>query len=208
MAAKAWDRRFFGTTRGRLVMLLRRAARTVDELAEAVDLTDNAVRAHLLTLERDGLVQQQGVRRGPGSGKPAFAYGLTPEAEALFPKAYGEMLRQLLAVLSERLSREEVQEVLHELAGRLAEGHRATGTPAQRVAAAVSYLGQLGGLAECEARDGGYRISGCSCPVGEILPGNPDACTLAEMVLAEITGLPVQEHCEKQLHRCEFEITA
>src|ERR671928_1702040 len=83
MAGARWDKRFFASTRGRIVALLRRTARTVDELAAALDLTDNAVRAHLATLERDGLVEQQGVRRG--AGKPAAAYALTLEAEHLFP---------------------------------------------------------------------------------------------------------------------------
>lgn len=50
-----WKQRFFESTRGRIIMLLRRASRTVEEVAQELDLTDNAVRAHLTTLERDGL---------------------------------------------------------------------------------------------------------------------------------------------------------
>ncbi|HET8631769.1 MAG TPA: ArsR family transcriptional regulator, partial [Thermomicrobiales bacterium] len=87
MGESGWERRFFGSTRGRVLALLRRASRTVDELARALGLTDNAVRAHLATLERDGLVRQEGLRRG--AGKPAYAYDLTPAAERLFPSAYG-----------------------------------------------------------------------------------------------------------------------
>ena len=55
------DERFFDSTRGRVVNLLRGKSGTVIELAEALGLTDNAVRAHLLSLERDGLVRQSGV---------------------------------------------------------------------------------------------------------------------------------------------------
>ncbi len=78
--------RFFASTRGKIVTLLRRASRTVEELAQALGLTDNAVRAQLALLERDRLVQQHGSRRG--SSKPAYVYGLTPAAEELYPKAY------------------------------------------------------------------------------------------------------------------------
>src|SRR5690348_11098209 len=109
-----WERRFFSSTRGRLVTLLRRTAGTVEELARALNITDNAVRAQLTTLERDGLVQQGGFRRGAGSGKPAYAYELTPAAEALFPKAYGELLRQLLSLLGERLPQAELDVLLRE----------------------------------------------------------------------------------------------
>src|SRR5436189_4171855 len=85
-----WNQSFLESTRGRIVTLLRRNNRTVEELAQELALTDNAVRAHLATLERDGIVQQRGARRG--SGKPSYIYELTPEAEYLFPKAYGPVL--------------------------------------------------------------------------------------------------------------------
>ena len=94
------NRRFLTTTRGKIVALLRRCCQTVEELASSLGLTDNAVRAHLTTLERDGLVQQQGTR--PGRRKPAVVYALTPAAEDLFPKAYGPVLSQFLEVLHER----------------------------------------------------------------------------------------------------------
>ncbi len=60
-----WDQKFFASTRGQIVTLLRRTSYTVEELAQAVGLTDNGVRAHLAILERDGIVQQRGtVSRG------------------------------------------------------------------------------------------------------------------------------------------------
>lgn len=39
-----FDQRFFETTRGRIVTLLRGTTKTVNELAEELELTDNAVR--------------------------------------------------------------------------------------------------------------------------------------------------------------------
>src|SRR5215813_7260963 len=98
--------RFFESTRGRIVGLLCGGSRTVNELAGELDLTDNAVRAHLLTLERDGLVKQGGVQRG--RRKPHFAYELTAEAESLFTKSYDELLNVLLSVLKERLAPDEL----------------------------------------------------------------------------------------------------
>src|SRR5215468_2499006 len=83
--ATPWHRRFVESTRGRLVALLRRDVRTVDELAQQLGLTDNAVRAHLAALERDGWVVSRGVRHSGSSGKPATIYELTPDAEVLFP---------------------------------------------------------------------------------------------------------------------------
>jgi DNA-binding transcriptional ArsR family regulator len=68
MATPRADERFWRTTRGQIVSRLRRSGRTVGELAKALDVTGNAIRAALATLERDGLVQP-GARR-PGVRKP------------------------------------------------------------------------------------------------------------------------------------------
>jgi len=117
------DQKFFESTRGRIVTLIRRASRTVEELAQELDLTDNGVRAHLAVLERDGLVRQRGsVRRGgSGGGKPAYVYELTPQAEDLFPKAYEPVLHRLLDVLGEQAGEENFEALLRAGGVRLAE---------------------------------------------------------------------------------------
>src|ERR1043166_5634962 len=58
-----WRERLFKSTRGRILDLLRTRDRTVNELAEELRLTDNAVRAHLASLERDRLVVHSGARK-------------------------------------------------------------------------------------------------------------------------------------------------
>src|SRR5437763_11815160 len=118
MARTNWNRRFFASTRGRIITLLRRSSRTVEELAQELALTHIAVRAHLATLERDGLVQHHSERRG--SGKPSAVYDLTPAAEYLFPKAYGQFLDHLLEVLQGRMTPEEVETILREIGQRMA----------------------------------------------------------------------------------------
>src|SRR5215213_7068793 len=99
MVAAALNKRFFETTRGQIVALLRRGGRTVDELAAALDLSDNAIRNHLSTLERDHLIQQTGVRRTAGAGKPALMYELHPDAEPLFSLAYPPVLTAVVETL-------------------------------------------------------------------------------------------------------------
>src|SRR5215217_1863545 len=131
------DERFFASTRGQVAMLLRHGDRTVEELAQELGLTDNAVRAHLATLERDGLVRQGGLRRG--LGKPSYTYDLTPESERLFPKAYGPVLRRRLGVLGERLGPEALEAALREVGRRLGSGAKADGDP-RRLEAAVAAL--------------------------------------------------------------------
>jgi predicted ArsR family transcriptional regulator len=206
MPGSRWDQRFFASTRGRIVWLLRRASRTVDELAAALDLTDNAVRAHLATLERDGLVEQKGLRRGVG--KPAYSYILTPEADALFPKAYGPVLKQLLGVLAERLPPEALDDVMRTVGRRIAASQpELIGDVRTRLDAAVAVLDDLGGLAEVEEQDGRLVLRGYSCPLAAAVPDHPETCALAEALLTQIVGVPVREQCERgDSPRCCFEV--
>src|SRR3954452_11157273 len=92
-----------GPTRGQVLALLRRGPTTVEELARAIGVTDNAVRLHLSALERDGMALAVGVRREGTVGKPATLYAVSPTAEAAFSKAYEPVLTTLLVTLSGKL---------------------------------------------------------------------------------------------------------
>lgn len=206
MVASRWDERFFASTRGQVVALLRRGSRTVDELAGALGLTDNAVRSHLAALERDGLVTQGAPRRG--MGKPAYTYELTPDADRLFPKPYGAVLTELLDVLSERVPAETLGSALREVGHRVAAGQRRPGGDVTaRIEAARALLSGLGGLTDLEETEAGYVIHGSSCPFAAAVEGNPAACLMAETLLADVIGLPVRHCCDTgPPPRCRFEI--
>ncbi len=202
-----WDRRFFESTRGRIVTLLRRSGRTVEELARELGLTDNGVRSHLVILERDGIVRQRGSVRRSG-GKPAYLYELTPEAEDLFSKAYEPVLRRLLDVMVERLGPEETDALLRAVGRRMADERTVPVDDVRaRLEVAVAVLNELGGLAELEEREGSFFIRGYDCPLAAAVPGHPEVCRLAEALLAELVGVPVHEQCERSENpRCCFEV--
>ena len=207
--ATNWDEKFFESTRGRMVTLLRRSRRTIAELARALGLTDNGVRAHLAILERDGVVRQRGsVRRSSGGGKPAYVYELTSEAEDLFPKAYAPVLGRLLDVLAERLGLEESEALLRSVGRRLVEGKTVPPDSTRaRLEAAADVLSELGGLAELEEQDGTLIIRGYGCPLAAVTPDHPEVCRLAEALVAEVAGVPVHERCDRsERPRCCFEV--
>ncbi|HEX5506835.1 MAG TPA: ArsR family transcriptional regulator [Thermomicrobiales bacterium] len=200
--------RFFSTTRGRLVLLVRGAARTVDELTALLGITRTAVREHLAALERDGWVQRGGARRG--AGKPAQLYALTPEAAALFPHGYAPVLDGLLAALAGRLDPAARAALLRDVGRALAAGHRAPrGGARARAAAGAALLNDLGGLAEAREIDGALVIQAGSCPLAAVVGAHPELCLLAEALLAEATGLPVRERCDRrEPPRCCFTVAA
>jgi predicted ArsR family transcriptional regulator len=208
MQRTKFDKRFFDSTRGRLVTLLRGTTKTVNELAEDLELTDNAVRAHLLSLERDGLIKQSGIQRG--TRKPHFAYQLTEEAEQLFPKAYDALLNQLIAVLKGRLTPAALEDVLREVGRSLADAQPANRKNADidsRIEKALAALEAIGGAARVEKKDEKLVICSESCPLAAAVAEHPEVCRLAETLLSEVIGLEVREHCDRNgPPRCSFEV--
>jgi predicted ArsR family transcriptional regulator len=202
-------KRFFESTRGQIVMILRGSQCTVDELAQKLSLTDNAVRAHLATLERDGLVRQSGVRRG--ARKPHFTYTLTADADRLFPKAYDALLNQLIAVLKSRLKPAQIEAILREV-GRAVAANAPNGrrnSLDSRVQNALRALEAIGGAAEVEKHGDKIVIRSSSCPLAAAVSVHPEVCRLAETLVAEIVKVPVEEHCNRASHpQCRFEIQA
>ena len=206
MSQPAWTRRFFAGTRGRIVTLLRRAARTVDELAASLELTDNAVRAQLAGMERDGLVRQRGERKG--TRKPAVEYELDPEAETALSRAYVPLVAALVRVLAGRLSRGDLKQLLRE-AGREAARAlpRPSGDPAERVRAASGALDELGGLTDVETEDGRWAIRSAGCPLADLVGKRPETCVALAALVAELTQLPGRDTCNRgQRPACRFEI--
>lgn len=206
--SSAWSLRFLTSTRGRLIALLRRDTRTVDDLASALNLTDNAVRAHLATLERDGIVRQCGVRRDGSVGKPAFAYELTADAEQFFPKPYATVLNEMLDVLDGEVSPDELERHLRSIGARMAgEYPSGQGDTRMRLSAAVDALNKIGGLAELDVESGNLALRGYSCPLAAVVPSHPDVCHLAEAFVSEVAGVPVRECCDRgAIPHCCFEV--
>jgi predicted ArsR family transcriptional regulator len=191
--------RFFGTTRGRIVALLRRGPQTVEGLAQTIGLTDNAIRAHLATLERDGLVRQAGVVRGEGAGKPATRYEVEPGAEPLFSRAYAPMLNALLGEIAERLPPRTAGALMQAVGRRLAANvpRPQDADLETRARAGVELLNSLGGDAQLEKKGRSLSIRGCGCPLSAATSRGAEACKAVAALLSEVIGAPVTETCDR-----------
>lgn len=197
-------------TRQQIIRLLRRSNRTVSELADELEVTSNAVRSHLAILERDGLVHPVRMERET-RGRPARVYGLTAKAEDELSGASRVVLDGLLDVLHQEVGPDLTELLLRRTGRRLGrEVPAGNGSLRHRVDRVMELLGELGGLAEVEGTDTGYRIKGHGCPFASFLPEHPEICTLAEELVATVTGAPVRQRCDPGGNggraSCEFEI--
>ncbi|HET9426439.1 MAG TPA: ArsR family transcriptional regulator [Gemmatimonadaceae bacterium] len=201
------DNRFFESTRGRIVTLLRRGPRTVEELAGDLELTDNAVRLHLGTLERDGIVQAKGVRRSGSVGKPATEYEIAAAAEPSFSEAYIPFLTSLLGAVGQKLGSTELRAVMRDVGHRLASSAPApSGDPMARAERASQLLNALGGVTTVEREPGGrIAIKGCSCPLSVAVNERAEVCLAVQTMLRDVTGVAIREECDRsERPRCHF----
>lgn len=195
-------------TRRDVVLLLRSDPRTVRELSEELELTRNAIRSQLSNLERDGFVNVVG--RRPTERKPEYVYGLTEEAEQLFPKSYDAVLNEVLTVLAAEESDEEMDRILCEVGRRLAwtyKPHELDLSPIGRLERAQQALQEMGGLPELKENGDVYTIEGVSCPLASVVQAHGErGCNLARCFLEELTELPVEQRCrvDGSCANCQF----
>lgn len=201
-----WEQHFGNSTRGRIVAILRRGWRSVDELASVLGLTDNAVRAHIVTLERDGVVTPTGSRRDGTVGKPATLYGVAEGADTIFSSAYAPALSALVAELGSRHP-DELESLLRGAGRRLARP--AKGTFAERVGDAAALLTELGADVDVEETPEGYSIRGHGCTLAQAVSSRPETCCMVEQLLADVMGASVHEQCDRghSPPRCVFMIS-
>jgi predicted ArsR family transcriptional regulator len=201
-----WVERLTGETRAKLLRLLRRSRQTITGLADALHLTDNAVRTHIAALERDGMVEHVGAQRDTG-GKPARVYALTIEGEELFPKAYALVLGELVEEIARVDGSARATALLRAVARRVASGTAQPADRAGRVAVAAAALRGLGGDVEVQRTEEGFTLQGYGCPLSAVTATHPQFCALARALVEEITGQPVTECCERDGRpRCRFRV--
>ncbi|HEY0528507.1 MAG TPA: helix-turn-helix domain-containing protein [Gemmatimonadaceae bacterium] len=196
-------------TRVRVLSLLREGAWTVEDLAERLDVTDNAVRFHLSALEGEGSVIKQGVRRGGGAGQPAALYSLSAEAEDSFSRAYAPVLNACLAELHEVLPTPQLMAFLKRVGKRLAAAITPPdATLPRRVAAMSSILNSWGGLTTVEKSGDALQIVGRACPLSRAVESDHCVCTAVTALVAEVVSADVKERCDRSGRpRCCFEVT-
>jgi predicted ArsR family transcriptional regulator len=175
----ALNQRFLETTRGQILALIRRGRQTVEELAAALELTDNAVRNHLATLE------------------------------VLFSRAYPSVLTTVVESIVNACPPDQIDELLRDAGRRLARqaGGRATGTLENRVRAAAAALTALGGDVTVAHEEGSLRIRGSGCPLSASVSKQPGLCRAVETLVSEVAGAHARTCCEHgERPRCCFAI--
>lgn len=182
--------RFFQTTRGKIVEeLRRRGSASAADLASQFGLSPNAVRQQLVLLERDGLVVERAVRRGPT--KPTLDFSLTPAADKLFPQNYDKMLSAVLREVKELYGEPGIEKIFDGISKRAVEKARlkiTSSDPEEKVAQLTEVLRDNGVVADYSLVDGKYILAEHSCPYSGVVKEHPEMCQVIHHVIDETIG--------------------
>lgn len=184
---------------------------TVNELAEAADVSPVTVRYHLNTLQAESLINSDSVRRKVG--RPYYVYSLSEKGTELFPKRYARLSTRLLEELKRQFPSEVVTDLFHNVVkGIVAEQQDDFEDLAfeERLAYLIDLLAEEGFLARWEKQDGEYHLIEYSCPYISLGKEHTEICTFDTELIISVLGTNVEQHsCMLTgANCCEFSFVA
>jgi len=172
---------------------------TAQELAQALEISKQAVRRHLKDLHTEGWIAFEAVV--VGMGRPQHRYFLSPAGEKQFGDGYNHFATDLLGTLEATLGREQVQEILQQQWQRRGLAYRqqlGSGSLAERLEKLVALRRQEGYLAEFRPMDDpreGYLLTEYHCAIADIAESFPSVCGHElEMFALALPDCTVERH--------------
>ena len=170
---------------------------TVDDLAQAADVSPVTVRHHLNSLQAEGLLKTRSIRRKVG--RPYYIYRLSDKGHELFPQRYLRLSSMLLDELKVRFPKETVTELFNSVVDRIVQEHRGQFeglTFEERLNYLVRLLADEGFLATWEIKDDGYHITEYSCPYYSVGQKHSEVCGFDKQLMIAVLDSPItQESC-------------
>lgn len=186
-----------GETRARVVDLLRGRPQTIAELAESLELSEEAVRRHLRALERDDLVVSA-LQHDGNRGRPSAVYRITDRGHRLYPDRTADLANELWEYLEVEHGRRAVLGFLRwrqqRQARRYATELEGSADDLQaRTEALAGLLSDDGFLAESgivTAPDGTQvlQLTQSHCAVRDVAAEHPEICAYEAAMFKDLLG--------------------
>ncbi len=196
--------------RGDIIREIKRAQPlTAKELGEIFGVSANAVRRHLKELEAEGLVVYGREQRGTGA--PTYAFRLSEDCEALFPRQYERALTRLIGHVVDHEGRAAAIAVVEE---QYADLRRRLGaasdnlTPFDRLKNVTAVMEEAGFMAESSEEGGEATLSVHNCVLHAVVSCLPEVCDTELRFLEDALGARVerQTHIMSGCNACEYTI--
>jgi predicted ArsR family transcriptional regulator len=175
------------TAKRRVLEHIKRAdGATASEVAEALGVTEAAVRQHIDVLVEQGLVERRALPRvQPGRGRSPIEWVLTPAASVEFADRHGQLTVELLGAIRDALGNDGLERVIDARAEQQLDAYRAvvpaagTATLEARVRALAAQRSDEGYMADVyhddDSSDGVVLVEH-HCPICTAATACPGFC--------------------------------
>jgi DeoR family suf operon transcriptional repressor len=200
------------STRNRVLRsLLLNQKRTVNELAESVDINPISVRHHVTKLEAEGLIVSEEERHGVG--RPRLIFSLTPKGMEQFPQRYLQLTLRLMDQLKSNLSEKVLGTIFKDVAEVIANElthdiNLEELNLEERLELLQEVLTAEGFMVNLEEEEDNFYIVEASCPYHHVGEDHPEICVVDQELIAHfVSSTPKRVECildgDKQ---CKYKI--
>lgn len=188
------------TTRNRVLRsLLLNQKRTVNELAESVDINPISVRHHVTKLEAEGLIVSEEERHGVG--RPRLIFSLTPKGMEQFPQRYLQLTMRLMDQLKSNLPEKVLGTIFKDVAEGIANElthdiNLEELTLEERLELLQEVLTAEGFMVNLEEEEDSFYIVEASCPYHHVGEDHPEICVVDQELIAHfVSSTPKRVEC-------------
>ena len=193
------------------LLLKNRAGLSIDEIANVLDISRNAVQQHFSTLERDHLIKKGVLKKT--AGRPVRTYVLAEAGVNYFPKQYAWFSELILSDLKQEMGSEAFMRYFQKLGATLSrdlmprfEGKQTD----ERINELINILGDLGFQATANKAGEGEEqyIEACNCIYHDLAQKHDEICELDKTLVSTLLNKDVElvECMAKEGHVCRFKI--
>jgi len=189
------------------LLLGTKAGLSIDAIAEKLEISRNAVKQHMVVLEKDQLIKAG--RLNLTKGRPSRSYVLTNQGINQFAKQYSWFSNLLISELKEEMGAEALVALLQRLGAKIAsslapqfKGQNA-GEKTQTLAVILQNLGYQ---AEVSEQDGEMTVSAINCVFHDLAQEHAELCEFDRSLIRTLLDNPVEqtECMAKQGCACRF----
>lgn len=195
-----------------LDIIKREGPRSIQEIAQAMAVTVEGARFHLLKLEKEGLVQSKSESKG--RGRPKQIWSLTEKGNNRFPNTHDKLSANLIQLMKEALGDDAVDKVIDKHQLSLQQRYSAEidqNTDLEnRLAQLVDLRTGDGYMAEYLKKSDHYLFIENHCPICSAASVCQGFCRAEidtfKSVLGENVEVERVDHIVKGARRCSYKI--
>jgi len=195
------------------LLLSSHTGMTVDELAQSLNISRNAVNQHLINMEGSGFIKNE-VQSSTG-GRPSKQYSLTSDGRELFPRHYDLFANLLIHLLRSKIGTAEFSQYMIELGEGVAKQYQGqikeNSSLNEQLTQLVQIMAELGYEARTSINSKGFaEIIADNCVFHQLAAECKAVCELdIAFISAALNGVSVdhQECIVRGGNCCRFVIS-